>query len=147
MIAIGSDHGGFDLKEEIRGYLEENGIAYKDFGCFSPESIDYADVAYQMCIRDRTSRVHAQGSGWCGPGYKARRLCGDTGTQWLREVYTGQTYQRHPGAYGGDPLCGWEGHQQGGESLGCAPERRDGVSESGQPDYRYCGGGGCRIWA
>lgn len=48
MIAIGSDHGGFDLKEEIRGYLEENGIAYKDFGCFSPESIDYADVAYPV---------------------------------------------------------------------------------------------------
>ena len=41
MIAIGSDHGGFDLKQAVIGYLEEKGIAYKDFGCYDKSSCDY----------------------------------------------------------------------------------------------------------
>ncbi|MDF2545644.1 ribose 5-phosphate isomerase B [Anaerosolibacter sp.] len=40
-IALGSDHGGFKLKEEIKKYLEERGIAYQDFGTNSSESVDY----------------------------------------------------------------------------------------------------------
>ncbi len=45
MIAIGSDHGGFELKGHIKKYLAEKGIEYKDFGCFSEESVDYPDIA------------------------------------------------------------------------------------------------------
>ncbi len=41
MIAIGSDHGGYDLKQVVIGYLEEQGIAYKDFGCYDKNSCDY----------------------------------------------------------------------------------------------------------
>lgn len=41
MIAIGSDHGGYDLKQVIIGYLEEKGIPYKDFGCPDKNSCDY----------------------------------------------------------------------------------------------------------
>jgi len=41
MIAIACDHGGFALKEQVRQHLESQGIAYKDFGCYSPESVDY----------------------------------------------------------------------------------------------------------
>lgn len=41
MIAIGSDHGGYDLKQAVIGYLEEKGIAYKDFGCYDKGSCDY----------------------------------------------------------------------------------------------------------
>lgn len=41
MIAIGSDHGGYDLKERIKAYLDQNGIAYQDYGCHSKESCDY----------------------------------------------------------------------------------------------------------
>ncbi|MGN0385674.1 MAG: ribose 5-phosphate isomerase B [Lachnospiraceae bacterium] len=41
MIAIGSDHGGYDLKQVIIGYLKEKGIAYKDFGCMDKTSCDY----------------------------------------------------------------------------------------------------------
>ena len=37
MIALGSDHAGFPLKEEIKKYLEEKGIAYKDYGCYTPQ--------------------------------------------------------------------------------------------------------------
>lgn len=44
-IAIGADHGGFNLKKDIVGLLEELGHEYKDFGTHSADSIDYPDVA------------------------------------------------------------------------------------------------------
>ena len=42
-IAMGSDHGGFDLKEQIKAWLQENGHEVVDFGCHSKESCDYPD--------------------------------------------------------------------------------------------------------
>ena len=41
MIAIGSDHGGYALKQEIMKHLDEKGLEYKDFGTYSEESCDY----------------------------------------------------------------------------------------------------------
>ena len=41
MIALGSDHGGYGLKQEIIGYLEEKGIEYKDYGCYDESPCDY----------------------------------------------------------------------------------------------------------
>lgn len=41
MIAIGSDHGGFDLKETVINHLKEQGIECKDFGCYDKKSCDY----------------------------------------------------------------------------------------------------------
>ncbi|MBQ7943534.1 MAG: ribose 5-phosphate isomerase B [Lachnospiraceae bacterium] len=41
MIAIGCDHGGFELKEKVVAYLKEHGLEYKDFGCYSKDSCDY----------------------------------------------------------------------------------------------------------
>ena len=41
MIALGSDHGGFDLKETVKVYLDKENIPYKDFGCPNKESCDY----------------------------------------------------------------------------------------------------------
>lgn len=41
MLAIGSDHGGFELKQAIMKHLEKRGIEYKDFGTYSPASCDY----------------------------------------------------------------------------------------------------------
>ena len=41
MIAIGCDHGGFALKQEVMRHLDELGLAYKDFGTYSEESCDY----------------------------------------------------------------------------------------------------------
>ena len=41
MIALGSDHGGFELKQEIKKYLDLQGIEYKDYGCDSAEAVDY----------------------------------------------------------------------------------------------------------
>jgi ribose 5-phosphate isomerase B len=45
-IAIGSDHAGFKLKEQIKTYLKNKGIGIKDFGTTSEESCDYPDFAY-----------------------------------------------------------------------------------------------------
>lgn len=41
MIAIGSDHGGFDLKEAVKKHLDERSIPYVDKGCFDKSSCDY----------------------------------------------------------------------------------------------------------
>lgn len=41
MIGIGSDHGGFELKEKVKKHLEERGLEYKDFGTYSADSCDY----------------------------------------------------------------------------------------------------------
>lgn len=49
MIAIGSDHAGFSLKQEVKKYLEENHIDYKDYGTFDEKSCDYPDFAEKTC--------------------------------------------------------------------------------------------------
>ena len=48
MIAIGSDHGGYKLKEEIKKYLEEKEIPYKDYGTDSEERTDYPIYAKKV---------------------------------------------------------------------------------------------------
>lgn len=47
-IAIGSDHGGFKLKEEIKRFLDELNIGYQDFGNYSEEPSDYPDIASKV---------------------------------------------------------------------------------------------------
>ena len=48
MIAIGSDHGGYQLKEEIIKYLKEQGIEYKDCGTYSNERTDFPIYAEKV---------------------------------------------------------------------------------------------------
>jgi ribose 5-phosphate isomerase B len=47
-IAIGADHAGYDYKEDIISFLEAKGLAYKDFGTYSTESVDYPDFAHPV---------------------------------------------------------------------------------------------------
>lgn len=49
MLVIGSDHGGFLLKQEIKKHLEENKIEYIDVGCYDESSVDYPDIAKAAC--------------------------------------------------------------------------------------------------
>lgn len=49
MLVLGSDHGGFLLKQEIKKHLEERGIAFSDVGCFDENSVDYPDIAKAAC--------------------------------------------------------------------------------------------------
>lgn len=45
MIYVGSDHGGFELKEHVAEYLKEKGIEFEDCGTYSSDSCDYPDIA------------------------------------------------------------------------------------------------------
>jgi len=45
-LAIGADHGGFLLKEELKKYLSELSYSVKDFGAYSTEPVDYPDIAF-----------------------------------------------------------------------------------------------------
>ncbi|MGL5013750.1 MAG: RpiB/LacA/LacB family sugar-phosphate isomerase [Bacteroidales bacterium] len=47
-IGICCDHAGFEVKEVLIGYLESQGIAFKDYGTYSEDSCDYADYAHAM---------------------------------------------------------------------------------------------------
>lgn len=47
-LAIGSDHAGFQYKEQLKKWLIENGYTVKDFGTYSAESADYADFAHPV---------------------------------------------------------------------------------------------------
>ncbi len=86
MIAIGSDHGGFALKEAVIKHLQERGIEYRDFGCYDEKSVDYPKYARAVaecvaageaeCSETTTARltrehndanVLAMGGGMIGP--------------------------------------------------------------------------------
>lgn len=47
-IAIGSDHGGFELKEYLKQQLENQGYNLVDYGCFTTERVDYPDIAHPV---------------------------------------------------------------------------------------------------
>ena len=60
MIAIGSDHGGFELKKKLMEHLRERGLEYKDFGTYSSASCDYPVYAKAV--------ANAVASGECDRG-------------------------------------------------------------------------------
>ena len=87
MIAIGSDHGGYALKQALMKHLDERGLAYKDFGAYSEASCDYP--VYAKAVAGAiTSGECERGILICGtgigvsitankiPGIRAA-LCGD----------------------------------------------------------------------
>lgn len=49
MLAIGCDHGGFELKNHIINHLKDRNTEIKDFGCFDEISCDYPDIARTVC--------------------------------------------------------------------------------------------------
>jgi len=48
-LIIGSDHGGYELKNIICDFLKSEGHDVTDAGCHSPESVDYPDIAFPLC--------------------------------------------------------------------------------------------------
>lgn len=67
MIAIGCDHGGLNLKNAVKAYLEENQIPYKDFGVTTEESADYAPIASKVA-HSIVSGESEKGILCCGTG-------------------------------------------------------------------------------
>lgn len=66
-IAVGSDHGGFDLKKTIISFLEQNNYKFKDFGTYNNERIDYPVIAQKIAhlVADNT---YQKGIIICGSG-------------------------------------------------------------------------------
>jgi len=65
MIAIGSDHAGYNLKLIVMEYLQENNLIYKDYGCYNEQSCDYPIYAKKV--------ANAIINGEC---YKGILICG-----------------------------------------------------------------------
>lgn len=66
MIYIGSDHGGFRLKEILTEYLKNKGVDIKDCGTFDETSVDYPNIAKEVC--ERVAAERATGILVCGTG-------------------------------------------------------------------------------
>lgn len=67
LIAIGSDHGGFRLKEDIKEFLTEQGYEFRDFGTYSTDSVDYPDFA-RAVAQAVASGEYTHGILMCGTG-------------------------------------------------------------------------------
>jgi ribose 5-phosphate isomerase B len=89
-VALGADHGGLAMKEDLKGYLSELGYAALDCGTYSSESVDYPDFAYavaRLVAEGRAARgimIDGAGIGSCMaankvPGVRAA-MCYDLST-------------------------------------------------------------------
>ena len=48
MLALGCDHGGYELMQEVKAHLEKRGFEFKDFGCYSNDSVDYPEYGKKV---------------------------------------------------------------------------------------------------
>ena len=60
MLALGCDHGGYELMQEVKAHLAKRGFDFKDFGCYSTDSVDYPEYAKKV--------AHAVAEGECELG-------------------------------------------------------------------------------
>lgn len=89
MIAIGCDHGGYELKKEVIAYLEKNGIEYVDYGTDSDASVDYP--VYGKKVAEAVSEKKAEkGILICGTGL-GMMLCANK-FEGVRAICTNDSY-------------------------------------------------------
>ena len=80
MIAVGSDHAGYELKEELKNHLRERGYDVKDFGTDSTASCDYPDYAKKVAhavaegVAEQGLLVCGTGIGMCIAANKVRGI-------------------------------------------------------------------------
>ncbi|MDP6627004.1 MAG: RpiB/LacA/LacB family sugar-phosphate isomerase, partial [Methanopyri archaeon] len=64
-VVIGSDHGGFEIKEVVKDYLQRLGYCVVDLGCHSPDPVDYPDIAFlvasTIATNDDTAGIMVDG--------------------------------------------------------------------------------------
>lgn len=89
MIAIGCDHGGYELKLEIEKYLKNKGIEFIDYGTDSTESVDYPIYGKKVAeaVADKTAD---KGILVCGTGL-GMMLCANK-TEGVRAICTNDSY-------------------------------------------------------
>ena len=100
MIALGCDHGGFALMQEVIRHLDAKGLTYKNFGTYSEDSCDYPTIARPVCLSvlsgesDRAILICGTGIGMslAANRFKGIRaaLCGDS--------YSAEMTRRHNNA-------------------------------------------------
>ena len=66
-IGLASDHAAFPLKQFVKQYLEEKGIAYKDYGTYTEASCNYADFGHALAEGIEKGEVYP-GIAMCGSG-------------------------------------------------------------------------------
>lgn len=67
IIAVASDHAGFERKQAVLAWFREKGIAYHDFGCFSTDPVDYPDFAHAIAHAIEKGEFET-GITFCGSG-------------------------------------------------------------------------------
>ena len=96
-LAIGSDHGGYELKKEIKDLLDDKGIEYKDFGTDSGESVDYPEFA-QPVAQAVAEGEYEKGILICGTGIgmsiAANKIKGVRAAL-CHDVYSARMTRRH----------------------------------------------------
>jgi ribose 5-phosphate isomerase B len=96
-IAIGSDHAGFELKEDLKGHLEELGHDVEDFGTDSTEAVDYPPIcaAVGRAVRDgRADRGVVLGGSGQGEQMAANKVRGVRAALCL-DLYTARMARSH----------------------------------------------------
>jgi ribose 5-phosphate isomerase B len=99
-IAVGSDHAGFELKEDLRAFLAEQQVQVLDLGAFSGAPVDYPDVAVKVAEKVAGGEVE-RGLLICGTGIGmsivANRFAGIRAAV-CRDVYTARLSREHNNA-------------------------------------------------
>jgi len=103
-IAIGSDHGGYRLKEEIIKVVEQLGHEVTDFGCTCADSVDYPDYALEVCNQVVAGKAD-RGRFRAGRGKSELHRAGCRVTPGRRKAMDSATEKRPPMAL--------RGHRQG----------------------------------
>ena len=67
MIVVGSDHGGWELKEFLKTYLQSQSHTVEDVGCYNSTSVDYPDFAHQL-VQHILNHKSEKGILICGTG-------------------------------------------------------------------------------
>ena len=99
-IALGSDHGGFEMKEEVASLLATLKHEFNDVGCFSKDSVDYPEIAQKVCshVREGTAQC---GILICGTGIGmsiAANRQRDIRATLCHEAYTARMSREHNNA-------------------------------------------------
>jgi len=96
-IVIASDHGGYELKEDLKKILSKDGLEVEDLGPDSPESVDYPDYGIKIA-QAVSSDEHLNGIVICGTGIGmsivVNRFPGVRGTL-CSDLYTAKLCREH----------------------------------------------------
>ncbi|HHB75535.1 MAG TPA: ribose 5-phosphate isomerase B [Desulfobulbus sp.] len=99
-IALGSDHGGFEMKEEVASLLVRLKHDVNDVGCFSKDSVDYPEIAQKVCSSVQDGTAH-YGILICGTGIGmsiAANRHRDIRAALCHEAYTARMSREHNNA-------------------------------------------------